>query len=126
MKMIKTALLPLAILCGITLSMPALAQHHGHGGPRVHFGLYLGGPVYPPYWHYPPYYYYPPGPAYYPAPVVVAPQSPPAYIEQGSAAPADENPQSWWYYCGESKTYYPYAKTCPSGWQRVSPQPPPG
>ncbi len=26
----------------------------------------------------------------------------------------------------ESKTYYPYVKECPGGWQRVTPQPAPG
>ncbi len=127
------ALLCAVILCAMSFSAPALAQHRGHHGPRTHFGVgvYFGGPVFSP-WYYAPAYAYYPRPIYYPAPVVIAPQSPPVYIEQGTAAPAPttgavtEESHSWWYYCGESQTYYPYVKTCPGGWQRVSPTPPPG
>ena len=140
----SAALLALAIMCSAAFSTPALAQHRGHGGyggghgPRAHFGfgVYIGGPVFSP-WYYPPPYAYYPRPIYYPAPVVVAPQ-PQVYIEQAPAMPATpaesaappaasaapQESQSWWYYCGESKTYYPYVQTCPGGWQRVSPQPP--
>jgi len=102
-------------------SASALAQHHGGG--HVRFGVFVG-PGYwypPPYYRYPPYYYgYPP---YYYPPVVAAPVSPPTYVEQGSAQPSPAQPQGYWYYCGESKAYYPYVKECPSGWQRVAPQP---
>lgn len=45
-------------------------------------------------------------------------QSPPAVSVQ-PAAPAE----AWWYYCPDSRTYYPYAQSCPAGWQRVSPVP---
>jgi len=38
---------------------------------------------------------------------------------RAQAAPAQS---SYWYYCAESKTYYPYVKECPGGWQRVTPQ----
>ena len=41
---------------------------------------------------------------------------PQRYIEQSQ--PADS-----WYYCADSKAYYPYVKDCPGGWQRVSPTP---
>ncbi len=27
----------------------------------------------------------------------------------------------YWYYCPDSKEYYPYVKSCPSGWMRVVP-----
>jgi hypothetical protein len=114
MKRMKAALTLSAVLLGATASAPALAWHHG----RVHFGVVIGAPFYP--WYYPPpYYYYPP--------VVVAPAPPPTYIEQGVAQPAPA-PQSQgsWYYCAESRTYYPYVKECPGGWQRVTPQPAPG
>ena len=30
----------------------------------------------------------------------------------------------YWYYCPDSKSYYPYAKECASKWERVSPRPP--
>ena len=84
----------------------------------VRFGVVVGAPFYP--WYYPPYY----SPYYYP-PAVAAPAGPQTYIEQGGAqaAPAQS---SYWYYCAESKTYYPYVKECPGGWQRVTPQPAPG
>jgi len=114
MKRMKAALTLSAVLLGAAASAPALAWHHG----RVHFGVVIGAPFYPWYYPpYPPYYYYPP--------VVAAPAPPPTYIEQGSAQPAPSQ-SSYWYYCAESKTYYPYIKECPGGWQRVTPQPAPG
>ncbi|HEY8099237.1 MAG TPA: hypothetical protein VIF82_00640 [Burkholderiaceae bacterium] len=91
----------------------AWAEHGGH----VRFGVVVD-PFWGP-WYYPPQsYYYPP---YYP-PTVVERSAPPVYIEQPSAtAPAAS--ANYWYYCAVSKSYYPYAKECPGGWQRVSPQP---
>jgi hypothetical protein len=80
-----------------------------HGG-RVHFGIGIGFPV---WWGYP--YYAPP--YYYEPRTVVVPAQPQRYIEQSS-------PESgYWYYCADSKAYYPYVKDCPGGWQRVSPTP---
>lgn len=99
------------VVLGVAVSGPALA----HG--RVHFGVFIGGSVFPGY--YAPYY----PPVYYP-PVYVTPPSPPVYIER-QAAPTPAQPQGDWFYCEDSKTYYPYVKECPGGWQRVSPQPPP-
>lgn len=96
-----------AILVAMLASAPALA---GHSGGHVRFGVFIGGPIYPWYpWGYYPYYpYYPPA----------VPAAPPTYIEQGAA-----QQQGYWYYCAASKTYYPYVKECPAGWQRVVPQP---
>jgi hypothetical protein len=109
----KAALMLSAILLGATASAPALAWHRGG---HVHFGVVIGAPFYP--WYYPPYYYYPP---------VTVPAAPTTYIEQGSPQSAQERQsQGYWYYCAESKTYYPYVKECPAGWQRVAPQPAPG
>jgi hypothetical protein len=105
-----------ALALGVALAGPAFA----HGGGRVHFGLYLGGPVGYPY-YYPPAYY--PSPYYYPPAVVVQPSSPPVYVERDDAAPESAPSTAYWYYCAESKTYYPYVKHCPGGWQRVAPQP---
>jgi hypothetical protein len=103
----------LALLAMLTLgaayATPALADRH------VHFGVSIGVPYYYPYYA-DPYYNYPPR-------VVVVPSSPPTYIERDDAereAPAS----AYWYYCAESKAYYPYVKHCPGGWQRVAPQPP--
>lgn len=100
-------------------SASALAWHRGGG--HVRFGFYVGAPFYGP-WYYPaPYYYYPPA-------VVTVPSTPPVYIEQGAGSQAAPAPQSqaYWYYCADSKAYYPYVKECPAGWMRVIPQPPPG
>ena len=118
MKWLKTALVLVLVMAGAMASESVLARGH------VRFGVFVGGPVFYPGYYYPPPYYYPPYyPAYYP-PAVVAPASPPTYIEQGGAqaapAPAEGN---WWYYCADAKAYYPYAKECPAGWQRVAPQP---
>ena len=112
-----------AVALTASLAAPsALAWHHGYGGPRVSVGFNFGVPVGPyPYYYYPPYYY----PAYYPAPVVVQQQAP-VYIERNpqpapSAQPSA--PAGYWYYCADSRAYYPYVKECPGGWQRVAPQP---
>jgi hypothetical protein len=85
------------------------AWAHEHG--RVHFGFYLGAP-----WDWPGYYY--PPPYYYP-PVVTVPAAPPVYIERDSEVPKS----NYWYYCAAAKSYYPYVKECPGGWQKVAPQP---
>jgi hypothetical protein len=94
--------------------------HWGHGGyhgghARIGVAIGLGAP-----WYYPPAYYYPPY-AYYPQPILVQPQEPPVYIEQQESAGDSGN---YWYYCAKAKSYYPYVKECPAGWQRVLPQPP--
>ena len=115
MTRMRATLILLAVFFGAMASTPALAWHHGG---HVRFGVVIGAPFYP-WWYYPP--------AYYPPAVVTVPASPPTYIEQGSPQPVpDQQQQGYWYYCKESKTYYPYVKECPGGWQRVTPQPAPG
>ena len=120
------------LLLGVVGLGSAWADPHGgwhgggHGGGNVRFGVmigpYWGGP-----WYYPPYpYYYPP---YYP-PVVAERSTPQVYIEQQPApaavpaAPVAAAPANYWYYCAPAKAYYPYVRECPSGWQKVVPQPP--
>ena len=104
------------ILLGAFALSSVSAQAHGFYGPRVGIRLGFGypygwyDPFYPyayPY-YYPPYYY----PPYYPASVVL--QQPPAvYLEPGpQAAPSAPSPSSYWYYCPESKAYYPYVADC--------------
>ena len=91
---------------------------HGHAriGVGFYFGVPFGGYYYPPY-----PYYYPPYP--YHAPVVVQ-QPPTVYVERDPAPQAQpEQPAGYWYYCAESRAYYPYVRDCPSGWQRVAPRP---
>lgn len=138
--LLKWTLCVIAAVAGTVVASSALARHRGHVGIGFHFGAPA---YYGPRWYYPPPYYY-----YRPA--LIVPASPPVYIEQGTAeqpgysgtpptysgappAPPEAQPanpappsQSYWYYCADTQAYYPYVKQCPGGWQRVSPQPPPG
>lgn len=112
MKPAKWALLFLSVVAATAFAPVS----HAHGG-RVHFGIAVGGP----YWYYPPPYYYYPPPYYYYPPVVAVPSAPPVYIERNDAS---ERANAYWYYCPDSKAYYPYVKECASPWQRVEPRPP--
>ena len=87
---------------------------------RSGLGVWLGWPG----WYYP-YnnpYYYPYSPNYYP-PAVSVPSSPQEYIERPQRDD-DSTSSGIWYYCPESKSYYPYVKECPDGWQTVPAHPP--
>jgi hypothetical protein len=98
----------------------AHGRGHRHSGARV--GVFIGAPAFA--WHYRPYYpyYYPP--AYVvPAPVVV-PATPPVYIERADES-ATARAGDYWYYCPDTRAYYPHVATCASPWQRVTPQPAP-
>ena len=107
-----------ALLAAALVAEPAFAW--GHSRVRVGVGFYFGVPLAGFPYYYPPYYpYYPP---YYPAPVVVQPQ-PSVYVEQPVPQAAPQPAPSYWYYCADSRAYYPYVRDCPGGWQRVSPQP---
>ncbi len=106
-----------ALALGAALTGPAFAHGGGHSSFGFYLGVPLGGPYYP--------YYYPP--AYYPSYGYLqyyAPSSPPVYVERQDAAPQDAPATAYWYYCADSKAYYPYVRQCPGGWQRVAPQPP--
>ena len=111
----KSAIFTLVVfVLGTIISASALAHGPYRYGGGVRFGVVVG-----------PGFYYGPSPYYYYPRVVVAPTPPPVYyIEKSSEQPAASLPQGQWYYCGESKTYYPYVKECPGGWQSVTPQPP--
>jgi hypothetical protein len=123
------------VLLGALASGPAMAQHWGHGhvhnhGPTVRFGFSYGFPIYAPRYFPAPYYTYPaypfPAPVYIYPPAVIGYSSPPVYIERSitQVEPAPSQAQGDWYYCAASQTYYPYARECPGGWQRVPAQPP--
>lgn len=128
-------------------------HHHSGGGARFSLGIGIGLGFGLPYYAYrPPYYYYPPYPPYYYyPPVVVAPAPPPVYVERQDVIreqfiapiqqPQLQQPQAQhqapaqaqaeariaqgdWFYCADSKTYYPYVQQCAGQWQRVTPQPP--
>ncbi|MEK6244980.1 MAG: hypothetical protein AABM33_10825 [Pseudomonadota bacterium] len=126
-KATRTVLALVAVLmCGILATESAFAR-----GGRVRLGISIGFPLvgfgyqsyYPSYYNYPSYYSYPSHysyPSYYPAQ-----QQAPVYIEQNpQPAPEAQSPSTGsWYYCADSRAYYPYVKECPAGWQRVAPQP---
>lgn len=140
----KTLVLTLAIGM-MAASLPADAGGgHGHGHTRARIGVYIGAPLLvAPLWAAPrPYVHYYPSYSYYHAPPVVLRERvvvreplvfydergnpvPPAQVQAevqqpqpGAAAPA-------WFFCADSQTYYPYAQTCATPWQRVMPHPPP-
>ena len=134
MKTLPKVIGTLVLILGAALaSGSAMAQYrghsHGHGHGGVRFGVSVGVPLFPFGYYGAPYYGYP-YPVYpYAAPVYAYPPvvtQAPVYVEQGavpgaqaqSPAPAD------WFYCADSRTYYPYVTECPGGWQRVPAQPP--
>jgi hypothetical protein len=117
----------LLLICGIS-SAQADGWHGGHGGHgghdgHGHIGVVIGvpGPWYPYGGYYPGGYYYPYASPYYYPPAYAVPSGPTTYTEQ--SAPAPESGDNYWYYCADSKAYYPYAKQCPGGWTRVAPTP---
>jgi len=142
MNLTKAALLSVLVAFATIASDAALARggrvHNHHGGARfgvgVGVGVAVGSLFWPGYYYSRPYYYDPYYSPYYSpyyAPIGVAPSQPQTYIEQGGAVPmpapaVDPSQQGYWYYCAESRTYYPYVKQCAGPWQRVAPQPPPG
>ncbi|PWB42793.1 MAG: hypothetical protein C3F19_03715 [Rhodocyclales bacterium] len=111
---------PLVLAVLLLLGAASAAWAHDRG-PRARLGVYVGVPMgYYYWWHEPPppYYYY------YPPTIIVRPQEPQVYIERGAPQQAPQA-EAYWYYCSESRSYYPYVKDCPGGWQRVVPTPPP-
>jgi len=113
-KMAASAAVGMAVL-----TPAAVFADHWHG----HFGFYFGVPLYAPY-----PYYYPPPYLPYPAPYYAYPPTPYApqvYVDGGEAqSPAQPAQSAYWYYCPESKAYYPYVDQCQSPWQRLPIQPP--
>lgn len=99
--------------CIGALALADTADAHGRGG-RVHFGVVIGAPL---LWHAWPYY-----PRYYERVIVERP-GPTVYVEKDAAEDALDADQ-YWYFCPDSKTYYPYVKQCSSPWQRVVPDSP--
>jgi hypothetical protein len=123
----KLALLSIVALCAVSVADIASARGY-HRHHRSSVGIFIGAPLlFAPYYYpryYGPRYYYPPS-YYYPPAVVTAPASPPVYIEQNppveSQAPTQSS-GSYWYYCRDSQSYYPYVQQCASPWQQVVPQ----
>jgi hypothetical protein len=105
----------------VTLALGALFSEAASAHGRVVVGVGVGfgypGWGYPgwgPYWGPAPYYYGPP---------VVVSAPPVTYIERHDSAQAAPASTDFWYYCEQSKTYYPYVKTCREGWKKVTPTP---
>ena len=44
------------------------------------------------------------------------------FAQQGQPEPPPAPASSFWYYCAESKMYYPYVQQCPTGWLKVVPK----
>jgi hypothetical protein len=86
--------------------------HFGHGGGHFSGGIWID-----PWWWDPFFPFYPYPYSYYAPPTVVVPSEPQEYIQQ----PAPQEQTDYWYYCKDSHGYYPYVKSCPSGWMRVLP-----
>lgn len=121
-------------------------EHHGgyyggrHGHYRGDFDFVIGGDWGPwwgygwPYYYsyYYPSYYYPSYPSYpyypyYYAPSATIPGGSQTYIEREEPGSSSSVSTEWpedWFYCPESKSYYPYVKECPGGWKTVSARPP--
>jgi hypothetical protein len=108
-----------ACLLGLSLSGIAFGRgghtgahgfHHFGGPPHFHSHVFIGGAL-----AFAPLFY--PPPVYYDAPPAVE------YVEPPPANSTQE--PGYWYYCPDSKQYYPYVQQCPGGWQPVAPQPPP-
>ena len=121
------ALILAVILLTSAASDAAFARHSGRSGSsgsrhssahRAAIGVMFVAPA---FWYFRTPVYAPPLVI---APVV-APASPPVYIERGDAQSASiQSAGEWWYYCAQSSTYYPYVKECAGEWQRVAAEPP--
>lgn len=88
----------------------------GHDGDELGWWWVVAG-----IWYFYPHrtwyaYPYPPGTVVINQPAT----SPPADATNSPGTPAQD-----WYYCRESKAYYPYVKTCAGKWEKVPSTPPP-
>ena len=106
----------LFVVIGTLFASAVAVEAHGYGYGYGHGGYY-GSIWIGPGWWGPPYY-----PYYSQQPVVIQQQTPVYEYEQ--QAPAQQQPY-YWYFCPDVNAYYPYAKTCPGGWKKVVPTPPP-
>ena len=85
--------------------------NHGHGH-HSHGWVGAGIVFAPAYW---PWYAYP----YTPAPVYAAP---PVVVEPAVAPSMNSG---YWYFCPDTRAFYPHVMECRSGWQAMVPGSPP-
>ena len=106
------AVIIMITIVGITMLLHASGYARGHG----HFsgGVWIGAPVWGPWWGSYPYYYSVP-------PVVIERPGVDYYI---LSPPEQREEPAYWYYCRKPEGYYPYVKQCPDGWMKVVPTPP--
>jgi hypothetical protein len=111
MLRLKKSILGAALFAGLAAAVVTPVQsadarpvwgQHGHWVHTWHDGRYGW------WWTGPDYWYWYPAPVYYDYPPAV-------YI-----APPGPAPQPTWYYCDSAKGYYPYVRSCASGWRAVA------
>jgi hypothetical protein len=112
MLRLKKSILGAALIAGLAATAVATPVQSAHArpvwGPRGHWVHTWRDGRYGWWWAGPDYWYWYPAPIYYDYP-------PADYI-----APASPAPQPTWYYCDSSKGYYPYVRSCASGWRAVA------
>lgn len=115
----KKALVLIGLLAAVLVAVVGVAPAPSEAHGRVFIGVGVG-PYWGWGWGYPgPYYWgYRPYPYYGYAPPVVAQEQ--MYIEQQPpAAPAAPAEDAYWYYCPDSREYYPNVPSCSQAWVRV-------
>ena len=116
MKTVARIMMVVALLMTACLQINSAEARRFYHGPHGGVDVWIGpgwGPGWGGAYYYPPYYYYPERP-------IIIERQPDVYIQP---PPPAEQP-SYWYYCQDSKSYYPYVRQCPGGWLKVVPAPP--
>lgn len=116
MLRLKKSILGAALLAGLAVTAVAMPTQSANArpvwGPRGHWVHTWHDGRYGWWWAGPDYWYWYPAPVYYDYP------PPPDYV-----APEGPAPQPTWYYCDSAKSYYPYVRSCASGWRAVPASP---
>lgn len=113
MLRLKKSILGVALFAGLAVAAVATSVQSANArpvwGPRGHWVHTWHDGRYGWWWAAPDFWYWYPSPVYYDYP------PPPDYI-----APPGPAPQPTWYYCDSAKGYYPYVRSCASGWRAVA------
>lgn len=120
----KKGIYPVLFLVVVALlfagALPVQASGHGHSS--FHGSVWIGpgwGGWGPWWWGAPAYPYYDARAYPYYDDYDWAP--PVANQERYEQPAPQREEQSYWYFCPDSRNYYPYVKKCPSGWLKVIP-----